>query len=390
MSAVELLRFPTLNLRSSRVSRGAARWVTSWLDRGAAQIEADVPLLEAVLAKVEPTLSLRAVRARVVRVVDETADTKTFWLRPNARFGAYRPGSYVSISVAIDGEQVTRNYSISSGPRADGLIAITVKRVEGGRVSNWLADQVRSGAVLELSPASGSFLLPEELPSKLLMVSAGSGITPVMSMLRSLVARNAPCQVTFVHFARTPRDIIFREELDRIAREATNVHVELCVESCAPEDAGWSGGRGRVTEQLLAAVAPDFASADTFLCGPPGFMRAVMQIYERSGADLSRLRYERFNCDFDASAFLDRVQLLRFIRSATENISTQPRTVLQQAESAGLRVPSGCRAGNCGTCRCRKTRGVVVDITTGLASGDGEEFIYPCVSVAQGTVEVDL
>ena len=119
-------------------------------------------------------------------------------------------------------------------------------------------------------------------------------------------------------------------------------------------------------------------------------MQAVMQTLEREDADLSKLRYERFNAAFDASMFLDHAQLLRFLRSGTESLSSRPRTILEEAESAGLRVESGCRAGNCGTCRCRKRSGVVVDINTGLASHAGDQFIYPCISVARGTVEVDL
>ena len=107
-----------------------------------------------------PPLSLRAVRARVVSVHDETHDTKTYWLRPNARFGSFRPGSYVTLQLRIAGLATQRSYSLSSAPRADGLVSITVKRVPGGRVSNWLADHVRAGDVLELSAALGQFVLP--------------------------------------------------------------------------------------------------------------------------------------------------------------------------------------------------------------------------------------
>jgi len=119
-------------------------------------------------------------------------------------------------------------------------------------------------------------------------------------------------------------------------------------------------------------------------------MRAVVQTLEQTGADLSRLRYERFNVDFDASQFLQHAQLVRFLRSGGEGISSRPTTILEAAERRGIRVETGCRAGNCGTCRCRKLRGVVTDVTTGRSSGEGEEFIFPCVSVPRGVVEVEL
>ncbi|HKU41949.1 MAG TPA: hybrid-cluster NAD(P)-dependent oxidoreductase [Polyangiales bacterium] len=380
-----------LNHASRAVGSDLRQRVRPVLDRASARLSIDSALLEAALAAIEPTLSLRVVRARVMAITDETADTKTFWLRPNARFGSFRPGSYVTLQLRIDGQPIARSYSLSAAPRPDGLIAITVKRVAGGKVSNWLADTLRPGHVVELSEPRGQFVLPAQLPGKLLLLSAGSGITPVMSMLRQLVSLEARPEIVFCHFARTPRDIIFREELERMAC-IDNVRLELCVESSAriAHEPAWTGALGRVSEALLLQMAPDFRSLDTFLCGPGAFMQSVLQIFERAGADLSKLRYERFNTEFDASQFLEHTQLVRFRRSGTESLSNRPRTILEAAEGAGLSVPFGCRAGNCGSCRCRKTAGVVVDITSGRASGAGEEFIFPCVSVARGTVEVDL
>jgi ferredoxin-NADP reductase len=222
------------------------------------------------------------------------------------------------------------------------------------------------------------------------MLSAGSGITPVMAMLRQLVAAGSSCQVVFLHFARTPHDIIFGEELARIAARHPNVRLVLCVENAGVAESRWTGALGRFSEALLVEHAPDFRELDTFLCGPAGFMQAVMRSFERAGADLGRLRYERFDAALDPSMFLDHAQLIRFVRSGTESLSNRPRTILEEAERAGLSVQSGCRAGNCGTCRCRKQSGVVVDVTTGLESTSGDEYIFPCVSVARGTVEVDL
>jgi ferredoxin-NADP reductase len=357
------------------------------IDRASLRFDADIPLIEAVLARLDPTLSLHQIRARVVGIHDETPDVKTFYLKPNARFGSYRPGAYVNVRLAVDGQTNQRSYSLSSAPRADGLIAITVKRVRGGRVSNWLADTLRPGDVLELSAPQGQFLLPDPPPARLLMLSAGSGITPVMSMLRQLVATEQPSEVVFLHFARTPEDIVFKQELEHIAQQHPRLRIGLCVEAA---DRRWTGPRGRFSATLLQHSAPDFRSLDTYLCGPAGFMQSVIQTLEQADADLSKLRYERFNVAFDAAQFLAHAQVLRFVRSGTESISSRPRTILEEAESLGVPIASGCRAGNCGTCRCRKTRGVVVDITTGRESTPDAEFIFPCVSVARGTVEIDL
>lgn len=374
-----------------RVWAGLARRIVPALDRASLRVHADIPLVEAALTRLDPTLSLCVVRARVEAIDDETHDTKTYWLRPNARFGTFRAGAHVTLQLQIDGRAVERTYSLSSAPRGDGLISITVKRVAGGRVSNWLADRLRPGHVLTLSAPRGEFVLPVAVPPKLLMISGGSGITPVMSILRKLVADVSSCDVTFLHFARTPRDIIFRAELERIAQRCPNVRIAFCVEANGgAQEAAWTGAQGRFCAELLQETAADFRTLDTFLCGPPAFMRCVVQTLERENADLSKLRYERFTTEVDASMFSDQVTRLRFIRSGFESVSNQPRTVLEHAESAGLTPAFGCRAGNCGTCRSRKLSGVVVDVTTGLASEPGEQFIYPCVSVARGCVEMDL
>lgn len=357
------------------------------LDRLTAGLNLDVPWLEGALRRVEPTLSLRRIRARVVAVRTETHDVKTYVLRPNARFRRFEPGSFVNVMVRINGQLFQRSYSISSAPSQDGLFSITVKRVPGGLVSNWLADEVQPGHVLSLSAPSGQFVLPAERPPALLMLSAGSGITPVMSMLRHLVAEGSTSAITFVHFARTPRDIIFHDELLRIADAAPNVRLAFCVEDA---DAHWQGARGRFCQELLESIAPDFRELDTFMCGPSPFMKAVVTTLEQSGAELSRLRYERFSAEFDATQFLEHAQLVRFVRSGSESMASTPRTILEEAERLGVRLEWGCRAGNCGTCRCKKLSGVVTDVTTGVESGAGEEFIFPCVSVPRGAVEVEL
>jgi ferredoxin-NADP reductase len=373
--------------RFDRLATRLARRALPLLHRVTSSVTADVPLLEASLAKLDPTLSLRHIRARVVAVRPETHDVNTYVLRPNGRFGSFRAGAYVTLHLTIAGQRVDRNYSLSSAPGDDGLVSITIKRVPGGLVSNHLADTVRKGSVLELSAPTGKFLLPAQVPDKLLLISAGSGITPVMSILRALLASRAATQISFLHFARSPQDVIFHDELARIAARHDNVKLTLCVERA---DSTWSGAEGLFSPCLLERVEPDFRTLETYLCGPGGFMKAVMQTLEGKDADLAKLHYERFSLDFDVSAFLEQSQLVRFVKTGVESLSTGPLTILDQAEKHGVRLPSSCRMGVCGTCRTTKLKGVVVDVTTGATSSAGEELIYPCISVARGAVEMSL
>lgn len=370
----------------ARARRGL-RLARPLLQRASARITARVPVAEALLGTLDPTLSLHRILARVVEVRAETEDVTSFVLAPNARFGTFRPGSFVPVRVTIAGKVVERAYSLSSAPSPDGRVTLTIKRVPGGLVSNHLADSLVVGDVIELGAPTGEFVLPREVPGRLVLLSAGSGITPVMSMLRHLVATGARTEVTFVHFARSPADVIFAAELQQLAARAPNVRVVLSVER--PSE-GWTGSVGRFGIELLERVAPDFREVETYLCGPAPFMQSVLQGLEAAGADLGKAHLERFDAGLDPAAFLSHSQVISFSRAGVVAISSRPLTVLQEAEARGVKLASGCRAGTCGTCRCRKTRGVVVNVVTGEESGPGEEMISACVSVARGSVEVDL
>ncbi|MGB5812160.1 MAG: ferredoxin reductase, partial [Polyangiales bacterium] len=224
------------------------------------------------VGELDPVLSLRELRATVVEVIDETRDTKTFVLRPNAAWRGHRAGQYTSVEVEIDGVRTRRCYSISSAP-GEALVSITVKRVPDGRVSTWLHDTVRVGHMLRLGDAAGDFVLPAPMPAKFLLLSGGSGITPVMSMLRELGARDAIRDVVFVHHARSRADVIFGDELAGLAARHAGLRLVLCLDDDA------SGPRG-FDETHFAKLVPDFRERSTFLCGPKPLMDRAERLWE--------------------------------------------------------------------------------------------------------------
>ena len=324
------------------------------------------------LRELNPVWSLDELRAEVVEVIDETADVKTFVLRPNARWLGHRAGQFTTIEVEIDGVRTRRCYTISS---ARGLPTITVKRTPGGVVSNWLHEHLKAGHVVTLAPAAGDFVVPEPAPAKLLLLSGGSGITPVMSMLRDLDARDAIGDVVFVHYARSRNDVVFARELDEIATR--NPSLRLIVRT------------GFFEETELESSVPDFAERATFLCGPPGLMERVERLWAHCGI-ADRLQRERFVTVMPAAPAEGVAAQITLARSGREIAAESSAPLLDELERAGERPAFGCRMGICRTCKCRKQSGVVQNLLTGEISTAPDEDIQLCISLARSDVTLDF
>src|SRR5262245_9999986 len=320
------------------------------------------------LGELQRTWSLSEIRARVVDVVAETRDAKTFLLRPNAHWRGHRAGQHTTLEVEIDGVRVRRCYSISSAP-SERLVSITVKRVPQGRVSRWMHEHLHPGDIVRLGPAAGDFVLPEPAPAKLLLLSGGSGITPLRSILRDLASRDAVRDVVFVHHAHCRDDVIFRSEIDALAAHHRGLRALLCTSD---------DPRGRFDEARLARSVPDFAERQTLLCGPPGMMARVEGMWERAGA-IARLQSERFVALPRPNAQARRVK-----------VHAGSATLLELLERAGRHPPYGCRIGVCHTCTSRKHCGTVQNLLTGVVSNQPDEDIQLCISVPHSDVELDL
>lgn len=337
------------------------------------------------LGLIAPTLSLDEVRARVVAVRRPTADSVTLTLKPNRNWRGFRAGQYVRVSVEIDGVQRSRCYSPANSAHAkDGLIELSIKAHAQGFVSKFLRERAQAGMVLRLSEADGSFALPDSRPERILLISGGSGITPVMAMLRTLCDEDHSGRISFLHYSNAARDVIYASELAEIAARFPNVEVLR-----AYAEPGQGGElEGLFCREHLLRAAPDYAQAQTFLCGPPAMMKVVQQIWADDGLS-ERLHLERFSAApivVDAADAAGEVRFARSERLAVNNGGT----LLDQAEAAGLRPESGCRMGICHSCTCRKTGGTVRDTRTGQISSSDEEDIQICVSVPVGTVTLDI
>jgi stearoyl-CoA 9-desaturase NADPH oxidoreductase len=354
------------------------------LSSRALDLLAGPPGVDGYLEQIRPTWSLRDCRAEVTSVSRSTPDSVTLGLRTNRAWRGFRAGQFLQVAIEIDGVRRTRCYSPACAAGEGRDLEITVKSHPKGLVSNHLIANARPGMALSLDQADGEFQLPEPRPERTLLISGGSGITPVLSMLRTLCAEGHRGPITFLHFARDPERALYREELDRIAAGRSNVRLARSY-TRAP---GAGEADGRFTPELLASVDPRYAEAETFACGPPALLDAVREMWAAEGIE-RRLHVESFVPPTLLPPSGAAEGSIHF-SSSDLRLENSGASLLDQAEGAGLTPETGCRMGICHTCTCRKQAGTVKNLATGELSSDEEEDIQICVSAPLGDVVVDL
>lgn len=338
----------------------------------------DTAALDDLLALVNPVWSLSEIRARVVEVIDETPDTRSFILQPNRRWPGFAAGQYLPVFIELDGVRHQRCYSLSSAPRA-GQLRITVKRQPGGRISKALHERIAVGDVLTLGQPAGDFTLPLDLPAGLLLVGAGSGITPLMAQLRQLHADGYAGSVRLVQICRSDADAIFGDELQALAAEWPALTVTVHTTATA----------GRLTPQGLMALVPDYAQRHTLLCGPAAFMDAVRSEWERQNLR-HRLQTEAFAFVVPKVNAEGAAAEVRCSRSEQVFTANAGQPLLSEAEGAGLHPRHGCRIGICHACKCIKRSGSVQNLLTGEISDAPDEAIQLCISSARSDLVIEL
>ncbi|MEM7263753.1 MAG: FHA domain-containing protein [Planctomycetota bacterium] len=356
----------------------------------------------------------------VQEVVEETGDARTFRMvgRDPLLF-SYMPGQFITIQVEIDGEPEFRSYTISSTPSRPHALEITVKRVLGGKISNWLHDNVQKGDELTIIGPSGSFSCFSYPSKKLLFIGAGSGATPIMSMSRWIVDTAADVDVKFLVSARTPSDIIFRKDLEMLAARHRNIDGAVTVTSNFAATESWLGLRGRVSLDMIKMVCPDFMDRHIFMCGPAPFMAAVTEILSEANYPLDHLHTESFGEGRVAEGTLPKGT--ESIDETMKSVEIDPGTqigdvleaggctvnfqqsnlvragdpgvpILQLAEQVGAKIPYSCRSGACGQCKVKLVDGTVIpkeDAVQRVANLLPEGFVLSCVDCPDGPITVD-
>lgn len=340
------------------------------------------PLLpDDYLELVNPLWSTRELRGRIVRVQRETPEAVTVWIKPGWEWPGHQPGQYVRLGVAVDGIHHWRAYSLTSEPgRPDGLISITPKLVEDGKVSPFLNSRVQPGAVVRLGGVEGTFVLPDPLPERLLFLSAGSGITPIASMLRALAREGELRDVVHVHCSRTREGVIFADELTRLRREHGGYRLHLRLTSA----------HGRLQPSELQAICPDWRERESFLCGPAGLLEMLRGHWREEGLS-ERLHTEHFQPEARVGAGERGCGgTIRLCRSGIDAVSDGEQPILLAGEQAGAQMPFGCRMGICHSCVGKLRSGQVRDLRTGRVHGQPGEMLRTCVNAPEGAVEIEL
>lgn len=343
------------------------------------------PLLpDDYLKLANPLWSARELRGRVVEVRRETADSATLVIKPGWGFSFdYEPGQYVGIGVLIDGRWRWRSYSLTSTPeRGAGKVAgartisITVKAMPEGFLSTHLVDGLRPGTVVRLAAPQGNFVMPAPAPATVLFVTAGSGITPVMSMLRTLVRRDQITDIVHVHSAPTESDVLFGQEL--AALHDAHPGYRLLLRSTRTE--------GRLDLAQIGEVVPDWRERQAWACGPEGMLNDAEQVWEAAGIADS-LHLERFAVSRAAPHGAGGT--VKFERSGKELTVDGATPLMDAGEQLGIQMPFGCRMGICQSCVVSLVDGHVRDLRTGVEHEPGTR-IQTCVSAASGDCVLDV
>lgn len=340
------------------------------------------PLLpDDYLELVNPLWSTRELRGRIERVERETPESVSVLIKPGWEWPGHRPGQYLRLGIEVDGVHHWRAYSLTSDPgRADGCIAITPKLVESGKVSPFLFSRVKPGTIVRLGGVEGTFVLPDPLPRRLLFISAGSGVTPIMSMLRSIAGERRLEDVVHVHCARSATGVIFGSELRELDARHPGYRLQERI----------TGEQGRVTPAQLDSLCADWRERETFLCGPAGLLEAMSERWREDG-DPERLHVEHFQPDTRVGdGTRGAGGTIRFCASDIEASSDGEQPILLAGEQAGLTLPYGCRMGICHTCVGRLRAGQVRDLRTGRVHGQAGEMLRTCINAPEGAIEIEL
>lgn len=334
-----------------------------------------------------------------VQITQETHDVNSFCFTSDTpMIFNFKPGQYVMMTAQIDGKPISRFYSISTSPARPYNFSITIKRVPGGLMSNWMHEHFHEGDYISIEGPQGNFNFINLPSKKALMLSGGSGITPVMSMARWLYDMASDVDIHFVHSARSPQDIIFYQELQAMDARWPNFRFSVVCEGSLA-GISWSGYRGFLNAEMLHQMVPDLEERTIYVCGPEGYMQAVRNIMTTLALPEEQYHEESFGGQSTNSAETaetlktesDLKPIITFSKTGKTTEADSSETLLDIAAKSGIWIASACRMGFCGSCKVKTSNGeVICNHTGGITDTEMDEgYILTCCSYAKGNVTMD-
>jgi len=330
-------------------------------------------------AHINPLWTWDRALARVVGVQQAAEGSVTLLLQPNRHWQGFIPGQHLNLGVEIEGRRFTRSYSLCDVPRADGRIAVTVQQIDGGLMSTHLCTRLAVGDVLDIGPAFGEMVLPARPQGRMLLLAAGSGITPLMSLARELAARQMPVPLTLMYWVKHETQACFAAELRALSQRFPNFKFELI--------ATQQGGRRIDAEQLAPSLVDGGGDLHVYACGPGGFTGQARELLAGRAASFQS---EAFTPAVPINIDSQHQVTVELRRSGRTLEIASGMSLLEALEAQGLRPPSGCRMGICHSCVCTMHQGLAEDLNTGERSSEPNTALRICVSRACTDISLDL
>jgi ferredoxin-NADP reductase len=370
-------------------------WV--WFSQALTQHSSFSGYFQPLIQMLVPQWSTDAYRAQIVEIRDEMADMYTLVLKPETgvidrQWPLFEAGQYIELMIEKDGARTLRCFSISSSPAhydQTGLIELSIRIQEKGRITPWIRQQLALGSLVNISAAQGDFVLPKtEAPEKLLFIAGGSGITPFRSMLQQQAMNkdnfngaSAELDIHLLYYSRDNQHIVFQQELEQLEKDFSNITVTFIDSEVS----------GFICADHLQEYCSDFSQRSAFICGPSPMIQQARKVLADQGVEKDKINFEFFGA---APIEIENNEqgIVHFQTSEKIAVSEKDKTqtLLEQAEEQGLNPVFGCRIGVCHQCICKKKSGVVFNTRTQEYSDTGSEEIQLCISVAQGDVVLDL
>lgn len=341
-----------------------------------------------------------------ISVTDEVPEVKTFSFRSdNQTWFRYKPGQFVTLELPVSDEPVMRTYTLSSSPSRPFSISVTAKAQADSIGTRWMFDHLVPGMHIKAYGPAGGFSMHEFPAAKYLFLSAGSGITPMMSMLRWLYDCAPLTDIAFVNCARRPDEIIFRSELELISARLPTLSLGFLVEERTSR-VSWFGPTGRIDLTRLGLLVPDFTEREVFCCGPEPFMRAVRVLLEASDFDMAHYHQESFGTGpiepvpaevaeaadglLPSEAPEAPTNPVTFTLSGVDAEALPGQSILQTARASGVRIAAACELGLCGTCKVKAAGPIEMNHNGGILDDEiAEGYVLACCSTPQGPVTVE-